>query len=119
MQAEQGVRVFHLRRRTNGIPESTGGYAVAVKARKDGRFNVTISQCNEKQRYDERLGEKIAFARMKQGKYFVSTWDDLVATLNTLHDKLCSGSKPKLALPAKEEMEAANDAAPSQVQRAA
>jgi hypothetical protein len=93
---QESVRVFHLRRRTNGIPETNGGYAVAVKERKDGRFNVTISQCNENQRYDEKLGEKIAVTRMKQGKYFVSTWTDLVATLNTLHDKLCSGTKPKL-----------------------
>lgn len=103
---QDGVRVFHLRRRTNGIPESTGGYAVAVKQRKDGRYNVTISQCNEKQRYDEKLGEKIAVTRMKQGKYFVSTWPDLEATLNTLHSKLCTGTTPKLALPVEEEVTA-------------
>lgn len=92
-------QVFHLRRRNNGIAESTGGYSVAVKPRKDGRYNVTISQCNERQKYDEKLGEKIAASRMKQGKYFVSTHDDLVATLNTLHDKLCKGNVPRLHIP--------------------
>lgn len=96
---QDGVRVFHLRRRTNGIPEATGGYAVAVKQRNDGRYNVTISQCNERQRYDEKLGEKIALTRMKQGKYFVSTWVDLEATLNTLHQKLSSGTVVSLQVP--------------------
>lgn len=89
----QQVQVFHLRRRTNGVIEATGGYAVACKPRTDGRFNVTISQCNHRQRYDEKLGEKIAVSRMKQGQYFVSTWEDLIATLHTLHDKL-GGTTP-------------------------
>jgi len=107
-QTPERVQVFHLRRRSNGIPESTGGYAVAVKCRKDGRFNVTISQCNERQRYDEKLGEKIAITRMKQGKYFVAaTWDDVLATLNTLHDKLSSGTKVKLNIQQPEVREAA------------
>lgn len=110
MQQHEGVRVFHLRRRTNGVPELTGGYSVAVKPRKDGRFNVTISQCNEKQRYDEKLGEKIAVSRMKQGKYFVSTWDDLVATLQTLHSKLSVGTEIKLDLPSKQQLRASPDA---------
>lgn len=114
MEHREGVRVIHLRRRTNGIPEGTGGYSVAVKGRKDGRFNVTISQCNEKQRYDDKLGEKIAVTRMKQGKYFVSSWDDLVTTLNTLNSKLCVGNVVKLMLPTKQEVLASNDdAAPA------
>lgn len=112
MTHNDSVRVFHLRRRMNGIPEAVGGYSVAVKGRKDGRFNVTISQCNDKQRYNEKLGEKIAVARMKQGKYFVSSWDDLVATLNTLHGKLSHGTNVvKLELPTKNDVLASNDAA--------
>lgn len=104
---QDGIRVFHLRRRTNGIPESTGGYAIAVKQRKDGRYNVTISQCNERQKYDEKLGEKIALTRMKQGKYFVNTWDDLVATLNTLHGKLSTGTVSKLQVPSEHDLKLA------------
>lgn len=96
MEQTSGTRVLHLRRRNNGIPENTGGYAVAIKERQDGRFNVTISQCHEKQRYDEKLGEKIALRRMKEGKYFVNTFADLRATLDTLHDKLCSGTPVRL-----------------------
>src|SRR3954462_9199449 len=117
----EGVRVFHLRRRVNGVPETNGGYAVAVKARKDGRFNITVSQCNERQRYDERLGDKIATTRMKQGKYFVRDWDGVVETLNTIHDKLCTGeTKVKLCLPSKQEVVAAsNDEAQPQVTLAA
>jgi hypothetical protein len=88
-----GHHAFHLRRRHNGVAQNAGGYTVIVKGRKDGRLNVTISQCNERQRYDEKLGEKIAVSRMKQGKYFVSSHEDLVATLNTLNDKLCTGTK--------------------------
>jgi hypothetical protein len=107
IHTQDGVRVFHLRRRTDGIPEATGGYAVAVKQRKDGRFNVTISQCNDSQRYDEKLGEKIATTRMKQGKYFVQDWDGLVATLNTLHSKLCTGKQVALQLPSESDLKLA------------
>jgi hypothetical protein len=111
LMSNESVRVFHLRRRTNGIPEATGGYSVVVKARSDGRFNITIAQCNDKQRYDEKLGEKIAVTRMKQGKYFVQGWEDVVATMNTLHTKLCTGTVVvKLDLPTASQVRASNDA---------
>lgn len=81
-------KVVHLRREIDGKVQRTGGYAVAVKLRMDGRYAVTISQCNEKQRYDERLGEKIATSRMAQGKFFVNDADTLNTTLQTLRLKL-------------------------------
>jgi hypothetical protein len=74
-------RVFHLLRDEEG---ERGGYTVAMKPRKDGRLNVTLSQCKETQKYDMRLGEKIAVSRMKQGKYFVCPPNNLASTLTAL-----------------------------------
>ena len=87
-EKQVGVQVFHIRRKVDGIPEMSGGYTVIVKERQDGRYNVTISQCHVRQRYDEKLGEKIALSRMKQGLYFATDWKGVEDTLNTLRSKV-------------------------------
>ena len=97
-QANQ-VRFVHLRTRHNAIPQEKGGYTVAVKSRPNGSYSVSICQCNTNQRYDEKLGEKVAETRLSRGQFFVQSKDDLMATLQTLHDKLCTGDVvPKLSL---------------------
>lgn len=90
------VRFFHLRTRNNGIPSEKGGHTVAYKRRNDGNYSVSICQCNTNQRYDERLGEKIADMRLSRGQFFVQSRADFIATLQTLHNKLSSGTPTKL-----------------------
>jgi hypothetical protein len=92
------IKFIHLRQRNNGIAQDKGGYTVAIKERSNGVFSVTICQCNTNQRYDEKLGEKVAAQRLNRGQFFVQKHDELASTLNTLHTKLCIGSVPKLAL---------------------
>lgn len=92
------VKFFHLRTRNNGVPQEKGGYTVAVKSRPNGMYAVSICQCNSKQTYDERLGEKVAEQRVGSGKFFVQSKAELVATLNTLHNKLSSGVVVRLDL---------------------
>jgi hypothetical protein len=82
----------------NGIARDNGGYTIAVRVREDNNYSVTICQCNSTQRYDPKLGEKVAAARMKRGQFFVQNKDTLVETLNTLHNKLCTGTTPRLNL---------------------
>lgn len=98
MSQQKRVQFVHLRSRVNGVAADRGGYTVAVKERADGMFAITICQCNNNQRYDEKLGEKIAEMRMGRGQFFVQSHDELVASLGTLHNKLCSGAVPKLNL---------------------
>lgn len=86
------VNYVHLRARHNALPLDRGGYTVAYKRRKDGTYSVTICQCNTVQKYDEKLGEKIAKGRMERGQFFVQTKDALKNTLNLLHDKLSTGN---------------------------
>jgi hypothetical protein len=48
--------------------------------------------------YDEKLGEKVAEQRIGSGKFFVQSRAELIATLNTLHTKLSSGTVVRLDL---------------------
>lgn len=101
------MQFVHLRTRNNGIAQPKGGYTVAAQLRDDGQWKLTICQCNSNQTYDAKLGEKVAAARMKRGQFFVQSADDLVATLTTLHAKLCTGSVPRLNLDQFGELKAA------------
>ena len=92
------TRFVHLRSRKNGVAQDKGGYTIAIKSRANSMYAVSICQCNTNQRYDEKLGEKIAEQRLARGQFFVQDMAQVVATLNTLHNKLCTGSVPKLAL---------------------
>lgn len=92
------ISFVHLRTRNNGIAQPTGGYTIACREREDKQWALTICQCNSTQTYDAKLGEKVAAARMKRGQFFVQNADDMVATLNTLHTKLCTGTIPRLNL---------------------
>lgn len=89
---QQRVKFFHLRTRNNGIATDKGGYTIAYKPRTAGEYSVSICQCNTNQRYDERLGEKIAELRLSRGQFFVQSRADFIATLNTLHAKLSGGN---------------------------
>jgi hypothetical protein len=97
-QDQARITFIHLRQRHNSIASEKGGYTVAVRERDNGLFSVSICQCNTNQRYDDKLGEKIAAQRINRGQFFVQNKDELVATLNTLHSKLCTGTVPRLAL---------------------
>lgn len=99
-QAISGDRTqfIHLRVRNNGIASDKGGYTVAVARRSNGLFSVTICQCNTNQRYDERLGQKIAETRLGRGQFFVQDRKQLEDTLHLLHTKLCHGNVPRLNL---------------------
>jgi hypothetical protein len=95
---KSATKFVHLRTRSNAVAQDKGGYTVAIKARPNGLFSVSICQCNTNQRYDERLGEKVAESRIGRGQFFVQSREELEATLNTLHKKLCTGNVPKLNL---------------------
>lgn len=95
---QQQVKFVHLRTRRNGVALDKGGYTIALKEREDGQHAVTICQCNTNQLYDARLGEKVAATRMKRGQFFVQDVAGVTQTLNTLHNKLCSGTVPRLNL---------------------
>lgn len=84
------VKAFHIRTHWE-LPD--GGYTVLVKERKDGKYNVTIVQCNGKHKYNKAIGVKVAMARMKTGKFFVNSVDELVVTLTTLSDKCGMGAQ--------------------------
>lgn len=99
-RSESETTFVHLRARNNGVASERGGYTVAIKPRSNGMFSVSICQCNTNQRYDEKLGEKIAESRLSRGQFFVQPKADLVATLETLHNKLCIGMVPRLNLDA-------------------
>lgn len=90
------MRFFHLRSRNNGIPSDKGGYTVAYKSRPNGMYSVSICQCNTNQKYDEKLGEKVAAMRIGRGQFFVQDRVAFIATLTTLHDKLSNGTPTKL-----------------------
>lgn len=90
------VAFFHIRSRVDGVPTDKGGYTVAYKQRPNGDYSVSICQCNTNQRYDEKLGEKVAEQRIGRGQFFVQSKDEFVATLNTLHNKLSSGKPIRL-----------------------
>ncbi len=92
----ESVRFFHLRTRNNGVAQDKGGITVAYKRRANGAYSITICQCNTNQRYDERLGEKVAAGRLEQGKFMVQGREDFIATLQTLHLKLSTGTVTKL-----------------------
>lgn len=92
------TKFMHLRVRHNGVAQDKGGYTVAVKDRGNGLYSVSICQCNTNQRYDERLGEKIAEMRIGRGQFFVQDKAQLEATLQSLHEKLCTGIVPRLNL---------------------
>jgi hypothetical protein len=85
------TKFVHLRVRVNGIPSDKGGYTIAIRDRQNGQYSVSICQCNTNQRYDEKLGEKIAEMRVNRGQFFVQDKAQLTATLSMLHEKLCSG----------------------------
>lgn len=89
-------KYFHLRTRINGVAQDKGGYTVALRRRDGTSYSVSICQCNTNQKYDERLGEKVADMRISRGQFFVQERAQLITTLNTLHNKLCSGTVPKL-----------------------
>jgi hypothetical protein len=95
---EARITFIHLRQRTNGIPSDKGGYTVAIKAREAGLYSVSICQCNTNQRYDPKLGEKVAAQRIGRGQFFVQNHEEMCATLLTLHTKLCTGTVPRLNL---------------------
>lgn len=97
MQAN-AIKFVHLRSRKNGVATDKGGYTIAIKARSNGLYSVSICQCNTNQRYDERLGEKVAEQRLTKGQFFVQDKAQVEATLNTLHTKLCTGPVPRLNL---------------------
>lgn len=97
------VRFIHLRSRKNGVAQDRGGYTVGIKQRTNGEFSVSICQCHTNQKYNEELGEKTARERLRQGQFFVQDRTTLVDTLNTLHNKLCSGVVPRLNLDVLEE----------------
>lgn len=90
------VKFVHLRQRHNGIPSDKGGYTIAVRPRPNGSFSVSICQCNSNQRYDEKLGEKVAEQRLGRGQFFVQDKPTLLTTLSTLHSKLSTGTVLKL-----------------------
>jgi len=106
-EVRSDLKFFHLRTRNNGVATEKGGYTVAIKGRPNGLYSVSICQCNSNQTYDERLGEKVAEQRIGSGKFFVQSTDDLVATLNTLHNKLSTGPVIRLDLRELEEAQAA------------
>ena len=93
---QRDVKFLHLRQRHNGIPSDRGGYTVAIKERGNGKFSVCLCQCNTNQRYDERLGEKVAEARLGRGQFFVQDKAQLLETIQTLHSKLSTGTTVKL-----------------------
>ncbi len=86
------TKYVHLRTRLNGVPQERGGYTLAIRPRKDGNYFITICQCNSWQKYDEKLGEKIAFNRMEKGQYFVLDKVRMIETFHLLHRKLCVGT---------------------------
>jgi hypothetical protein len=80
---------LHLRAHTNGKPLPTGGYTVTYKRHSDGQYSVSICQCNSNQRYDEKLGEKIADMRLSRGQFFIVENDEaLNGTVVVLQQKL-------------------------------
>lgn len=95
----QAVTFIHLRQRNNGIAMPCGGYTIAVKKRSDGQFSIAICQCNSRQRYDAKLGEKVALSRINRGQFMVQDLATLEATLHTLHDKLSTGTLVRLHTP--------------------
>lgn len=95
---ENTISFVHLRTRNNGVAQPKGGYTVAVAVRNDGQYALTICQCNTNQVYDPKLGEKVAAGRMKHGRFFVQSKEDMIATLNTLNNKLSTGTVVRLNL---------------------
>ncbi|CAB4169829.1 hypothetical protein UFOVP1528_20 [uncultured Caudovirales phage] len=94
--SNSGSTFIHVRVRNNGIASDKGGYTVAIKGRVDGKYSVSICQCNTNQRYDGKLGEKIADMRINRGQFFVQSREQLDTTLNTLNQKLCTGNVLRL-----------------------
>jgi hypothetical protein len=96
--AAGATKFVHIRVRNNGIPSDKGGYTVAIRDRQNGQYSVSICQCNTNQRYDEKLGEKIAEMRVNRGQFFVQDKEQLTATLSMLHEKLSTGTVLQLNL---------------------
>jgi len=95
-QETHRVAFFHIRPRNNGVPSDKGGYTVAYKLRPDGKYSISICQCNTNQRYDEKLGEKVSEQRIGRGQFFVQSKQDFVQTIDTLNNKLSTGKRIRI-----------------------
>lgn len=92
------IAFIHLRRYKDGVVQPKGGYTVAIKEKVGGKYAVSLCQCNDRQRFDPTLGEKISAHRLSKGQFFIQDLTNLTATLWTLHNKLCEGAAVPLNL---------------------
>lgn len=64
-----------------------GGYTVYMVERDDGKYKVTLCQCNSKQHYNMERGAAIARKRSEEGKFFVMSKDEVVVLVSQLQEK--------------------------------